>query len=73
MTNFKFLLTAYLQYNFYIRTSWLTSSHFAKYFCDIYSEYITSGVVMTYAKSNGTRVMPMWLRTLRSWSTVWSD
>jgi hypothetical protein len=34
----------------------VTSSHFAKYFYDTYSEYITPCVVMTYATSDAIRV-----------------
>jgi hypothetical protein len=36
--------------------SQVTSSHFAKYFCDTYFEYITPCMVMTYAMSDPTRV-----------------
>jgi hypothetical protein len=36
MTVFKFLLTTYVQYNFYMRMTRVTSSQFAKYFCDTY-------------------------------------
>jgi hypothetical protein len=28
---------------------------------------------MTYAMSNAARATPLWLRTLRSWATVWYD
>jgi hypothetical protein len=49
-----------------------TSSHFAKYFCDTYSECITPYTVMTYATSDATWFMPPRLRTLRWWATVWS-
>jgi hypothetical protein len=31
-----------VQYNFYMHMSQVTSSHFVKYICDIYSEYITT-------------------------------
>jgi uncharacterized protein YhjY with autotransporter beta-barrel domain len=37
---------------FYTHMSRATSLHFAKYFCDIYSEYITLCTVMTYAMSD---------------------
>jgi hypothetical protein len=37
--------------------SQVTSSYFAKYFCDTYSEYITQCVVMTYATPDAIRVM----------------
>jgi hypothetical protein len=67
---FKFLLTAYVQYNFYLHMSRVTSSHFAKCFYDIYSEYITPCTVMIYASSDATRVMPLWLHTLRSGAMV---
>jgi hypothetical protein len=50
--------------------SQVTSSHFGKYFCDTYSEYITSYTVMTYVTSDVIRVTPPWLRSLRSWATV---
>jgi hypothetical protein len=36
----------------------VTSSHFAKYFCDTYSEYITPRMVMTYATSDAICVTP---------------
>jgi hypothetical protein len=58
---------------FYMHTSRLTSSHFAKYFGDICSEYITLRAVLTYAMPDAIRVMPPRLRTLRSQATVWSD
>jgi hypothetical protein len=51
----------------------MTSSHFANYFYDICFEYITPCMVMTYAMSDAIWAMPPWLRTLRSWATVWSD
>jgi hypothetical protein len=51
----------------------VTSSHFAKYFCNICSEYITPCTVMTYATFDAIWVMPLRLRTLRSRATVWSD
>jgi hypothetical protein len=53
--------------------SQVTSSHFAKYFCDICSEYITPCAIMTYATSNAIWVMPLRLRTIRSWAMVWSN
>jgi hypothetical protein len=73
MTIFKFLLTAYMQYNFYTHMGRVTSSHFVKYFCDIYSEFITLCTLMIYATFDTIRVMPPRLRTLRSEATVWSD
>jgi hypothetical protein len=42
---------------FYTHMSWVTSSHFAKYFCDTYSKYITPCAVMTYATPDAIRVM----------------
>jgi hypothetical protein len=50
----------------------VTSSHFAKYFCDIYSEYITPCTVMIYDMSDTIWVTHSWLHTLRSGATVWS-
>jgi hypothetical protein len=44
----------------------VTSSHFAKYFCDMYSEYITPCVVMIDVTSDAIQVMPLRLHTLRS-------
>jgi hypothetical protein len=83
MLVFKFLLIIYVQYNFYMRMSRVTSSHFAKYFCDICSEYITPFAVMTYATSDAIWAtcatsdaiwaMPPWLCTLWSRATVWTD
>jgi hypothetical protein len=73
ITVFKFLFTTYVQYNFYKRMSQVTSSHFAKSFYDICSEYITPCAVMTYAMSDAIWVMHLCLRTLRSWAMVWSD
>jgi hypothetical protein len=73
MTSFKFLLTTYVQYNFYMRMSRVTSSYFAKYFCDMYYEYITPCAAMTYATPDAIRVTPPRLRTLRSWATIWSN
>jgi hypothetical protein len=70
---FKFLFTTYVQYNFYMCLSRVTSSHFVKYFCDICSEYITPCTVMTYATSDAIWAMPLRLRSLLSWATVWSD
>jgi hypothetical protein len=67
---YLFLFTTYVQYNFFIRISRATSSHFAKYFCDIYFEYITPCTVMIHATSDAIRVTPLWLCTLRSWATV---
>jgi hypothetical protein len=49
------------------------SSHFIKYFCDTYSEYITPCTVMTYATSDAIWVMHLWIHTLRSRATVWTD
>jgi hypothetical protein len=51
---------------------WVTCSHLIKYFCDIYSEYITPCTVMIYVTSNAIRVTPPWLHTLRSGATVWT-
>jgi hypothetical protein len=53
--------------------SWVTSSHFAKYFYDIYSEYITPCVVMTYATFDAIRVTPPWLSTLCSRAMILSN
>jgi hypothetical protein len=53
--------------------SQVTSSHFARYFCDTYPEYITPCTIMTYAMSDAIWVMPLQLRTLRLRATVWSD
>jgi hypothetical protein len=50
--------------------SQVTSSHFAKYFCYTYFEFITPCTVVTYATSDAIRVMPPWLRTR---ATVWSS
>jgi hypothetical protein len=41
---------------FYTHMSRVTSSHFAKYFCNAYSEYITPHTVMTYAMPDAIRV-----------------
>jgi hypothetical protein len=68
--NFNFLLIAYVQYNFYMRMSRVTSSYFAKYFCDTYSEHITSCAVMTYTTSDAIWVTPPLLRTLCSRAMV---
>jgi hypothetical protein len=73
MVVFKFLLTAYVQYNFYMCMSQVASSYFAKYFCDIYSKYITPCVLMTYATFDVIWVTPPRLRTLCSQATVWSN
>jgi hypothetical protein len=73
MIIFNFLFTTYVQYNFYVRMSQVTSSHFAKYFYDICSEYITPCEVMTYATSNVIWAMPPRLCTLCSQATVWSN
>jgi hypothetical protein len=53
--------------------SQVTSTRFAKYFCDTYSEYITPCVVMIYATSNAIWVMPLLLCTLHSRATIWSN
>jgi hypothetical protein len=73
MSVFNFLFTSYVQYNFDMHMSRVTSSHFAKYFCDIYSEYITSCAVMIYATSDDIWAMPPRVRILRSGATVYSD
>jgi hypothetical protein len=73
MIVFYFLFTAYVQYYFYMCMSQVTSSHFARYFCDTYPEYITPCTIMTYAMSDAIWVMPLQLRTLRLRATVWSD
>jgi hypothetical protein len=70
MSVFQFSLTAYVQYNFYMCMSQVISSHFAKYFCDTYSEYITPCAVMTYAMSDAIWVMLPWPHTLRSRAMV---
>jgi hypothetical protein len=41
---------------FYMYMSRVTSSHFTKYFCDTYSEYITQCAVMTYATPDAIQV-----------------
>jgi hypothetical protein len=62
----------YVQYNFYMDMSWVTNSHFAKYFCDIYSECITPCTVMIYATSDAIRVTPSWLHPmLGGYGLVW--
>jgi hypothetical protein len=62
-----------MQYYFYMHMSQVTSSHFSKYFCDTYSNYITPCMVMTYATSDAIWVTPPRLRTIRSRATVWSS
>jgi hypothetical protein len=62
-----------VQYSFCMHMSQVTSSHFAKYFCDIFSEYITTSTVMFYAMPDAIWVTPPWLYTLCSGATVWSD
>jgi hypothetical protein len=52
-----------MQYYFYMRISQVTSSQFAKYFGDTYSEYITLCTVMTYDTSDAIWVTPPWLRS----------
>jgi hypothetical protein len=42
---------------FYTHMSRVRSSHFVKYFCDTYSEYITPCMVMTYATPDAIRVI----------------
>jgi hypothetical protein len=49
---------------FYMHMSHVTSSHFTKYFCDIYSEYITPCTVMIYVTSNGVDVTPRVMKSL---------
>jgi hypothetical protein len=66
---FFLILTAYVQYNFYMRISQVTSSHFAKYFCDTYSEYITPCAVMTYGSC--LRSYVPYARGLRSGPVEW--
>jgi hypothetical protein len=51
-------ITAYAQYYFYMRMRQVTSSHFAKYFCDTCSEYITPCTVMAYATFDAIWVTP---------------
>jgi hypothetical protein len=47
---------------------------FAKYFCSVYSEYTTPGVIMIYATSDAlTGHDPRRLHTLCSGTTVWSE
>jgi hypothetical protein len=41
---------------FYMHMSRVTSSHFAKYFYDTYSEYITPCAVMIYTTPDAIRV-----------------
>jgi hypothetical protein len=60
----------YVQYNFCMHMSQVTSSHFAKYFCDIYSKYITPCTVIIYATSDAIQVTPLRLHTLRSGAPV---
>jgi hypothetical protein len=55
-----------------MRMSRVACSHFAKYFCDTYSEYITPCTIMTYAMSDAIWVTFPWLRVLRSQATVCS-
>jgi hypothetical protein len=50
--------------------SQVTNSHYAKYFYDIYSEYITPCMVMIYAMSDAIRATHPWLCTLRLRATV---
>jgi hypothetical protein len=50
--------------------SWDTSSHIAKYFCDLYSDYITPYTVMIDATTDVIWVTPPRLHTLRSGATV---
>jgi hypothetical protein len=47
-----------------------TSSYFAKYFCDVYSKYITSCMIMIYAMLDAMQFTPPRLRTLRSGAMV---
>jgi hypothetical protein len=70
MTFFKFYLLLMCNIIFYMCMSQMTSSHFARYFYDTYSEYITPCTIMTYTTSNAMRVMPPWLCTLRSRAMV---
>jgi hypothetical protein len=53
--------------------SWVKANNFAKYFCDIYSEYITPCMITTYTTLDAIRVTLPRLRILRSRATVWSD
>jgi hypothetical protein len=62
-----------IEENFYTLMSRVTSIHFAKYFCDIYSKSIAPCAVMTYATSDAIWVTALRLCTLRSRSTVWFD
>jgi hypothetical protein len=41
---------------FYTHMSQVISLYFAKYFCDTYSEYITTCVIMTYAMPDAIRL-----------------
>jgi hypothetical protein len=52
--------------------SWVKAYNFAKYFCVIYSEYISPCTVMTYATSDVIWAMPLRVRTLHSRAMVWS-
>jgi hypothetical protein len=61
-----------VKYNVCMHMSRVTSSHFAKYFYDIYSEYIAPCIVIIYATFDVKRVKPPRLHTLRSGATVWS-
>ncbi len=51
----------------------VTNSYFAKYFCDIYFEYITPCTVMTFATSDAIWFMPLQLRTLLLQAMIWFD
>jgi hypothetical protein len=51
---------------FYTHINRVPSSYFAKYFYDIYSEYITSYTVMIYVTSDAIRVTHPQLRTIHS-------
>jgi hypothetical protein len=53
--------------------SQVTNSYFAKYFCDIYFEYITPYTVMIYAMSDAIWITSLRLHTLCSGATIWSD
>jgi hypothetical protein len=53
-----------------MQMSRVTSSHFVKYFCDIYYEYIAPCTVMIYATYDAIQVTPPRLYTLRSGATV---
>jgi hypothetical protein len=75
MIVFKILINSYVQYNFCVHMSRVTSSQFAKYVHDIYCKYIAPCMVMIYATSDAIWVMPRgytpYAQELRSSPTEW--